>query len=301
MSTRRPWLAWAAASLLALTNALVLTGVAYNRRPPPESVLTLSERELGPQWSWMWSSEENSGLTLQLQYRAESVWYSKREQAVEADAFADPFSGIAIPWLDRAKLAALGFDVNVPPGAADAATHYEHTRGRDVLLVIELDGPSRARALQRVKDLIAARERSQADSSDDREWHRLDYARKALWSEEHERSRLFVVDAGLEEAALRQRYPESTRYAIVRGHIRPTVVAEGGAAQIFGSVTALRCESINVPMRYRATLPVDRRDGFSASPDKKAPFTVKMAFGRRLEPWIESVVAGHDDPESASH
>ncbi len=282
MNRSNTWLIASGALVLALTNAVVLVGVASNRRQPPDSILTLTERELGPQWNWMWREGENSGLSLRLQYRVEST----------LERFS-PYGNFGpIPWLDRDKLAALGFDVVTPPTIPSGDAHYDRMLGRDVLLVLELDGPVRARALQAARDHLADLEREIAANPERQDnAQRLKEARQALKSEEYDASRLFIVDAGLDQTTLRQRYADRTHYAIVHGNIRPFVMhdgRDGTSAKLYGRVTAVRCESINVPLQFRATVPPDR-----PANGKKSPFTVQVAFGRHLEPWI---VSSHDGP-----
>jgi len=64
----------------------------------------------------------------------------------------------------------------------------------------------------------------------------------------------------------------------------------------YGTVTAVRCESINVPQQFRAAVPLDRPSNALtvalARKQEKRPFTVQVAFGKRLEPWIMSAHAG---------
>jgi hypothetical protein len=295
MNRFHTWLVATGALVLTLTNAVVLLGVASNRRQPPDSVFTLTERELGPQWSWMWREGENSGLSLRLQYRVESVPNSRMALLGEEEVFS-PYGNFGpIAWLDREKLAALGFDVATPPASAETDTHYDRMLGRDVLLVLELDGPVRARARQAARDLLARREREIADKPEDQvRAQRLQSAQQALQSEEHEASRMFIVDAGLDQATLRQRYPDRAHYAIVHGNIRPFVMRDGTSAKLYGAVTAVRCEDISVPLQFRAAVPLDRPANVMAMAlsrqDKKRPFTIQVAFGRHLEPWV---VAAH--------
>lgn len=231
MNRSHQWLMAAGASVLVLTNVVVLAGVALNRRQPPESVLALTEREFGPQWSWMWRDDENSGLGLRLLYRVETAQDS-------GSPSYDPFGPVA--WLDEKRLAALGF----------RDTDYSRDLGRDVLLVMELDGPAHARVLRAAPD------------------------QETRQREEQKASRLFIVDAGLDQNTLRQRYPDRTRYAIVHGNIRPYQMRN---RKVYGSVTAVRCETINVPLQFRGEI--------------KKTFDIKVAFGSRLEPWILSAGA----------
>ena len=296
MNRSHKWLIAAGALVLALTNAVVLVGVASNRRQA-DSVLTLTERELGQQWSWMWREGENSGLGVRLQYRVESGRNSRSAEIGEEETFSRYGNFGPIAWLDRDKLAALGFDVSTPPTFDDRDTHYDRMLARDVLLVLELDGPVHARALQAARDLLAHREREIAGNPERQgNAQRLQSAQQALQSEEHEASRLFIVDAGLDQTTLRQRYADRTHYAIVHGDIRPFVMRDGTSAKLYGAVTAVRCESINVPLQFRATVPLERPANVIAMPlaraEKKRPFTIRVAFGSHLEPWIVSAHVG---------
>jgi hypothetical protein len=283
----------AGAVVLALTNAVILVGVASNRRQPPDSVLTLTERELGPQWSWMWREGDNSGLSLRLQYRVESAWKSRLAESGGEEAFSRYNNFGPVAWLDRDKLAALGFDVATPLTVADKDIHYNRMLGRDVLLVLELDGPVHARALQAARDLLAYREHEIADNPEHQgSAQRLESAQDALQSEERETSRLFIVDAGLDQTTLRQRYADRTHYAIVHGTVRPFVMRGGASAKLYGTVTAVRCDNINIPLQFRATVPVNRPGNVIAMATPRAknkhPFIIQVAFGSHLEPWIVS-------------
>ena len=297
MTRSHTWFVVGGALVLALTNAVVLVGVASNRRQPPDSVLTLTERELGPQWSWVWREGENSGLSLRLQYRVDTARNSRLGEIGGEETFS-PYGNFGpIAWLDRDKLAALGFDVSTPPTFADGDTHYDRILERDVLLVLELDGPVQARALQAARDLLAHRQREIADNPElQGSAQRLQSAQRALQWEEHEASRLFIVDAGLNQTALRQRYADRTHYAIVHGTIRPFVMRDGASAKLYGAVTAVLCESINVPLQFRATIPLDGTTNViavvGANAKNKLPFAIQVAFGNHLEPWIVSAHAG---------
>lgn len=296
MKVRQKRLLWAGILVLVLTNTVALIGIAHNRRSPPDSVLTLSERELRPEWSWMWWGGENSGLSAQLLLRTELA-RERRLQEPEGWATYSTYGGFgSVRWLDQDKLAALGFDVDMAPTAADSERHYDHMLGREVLLVLELDGPTYAQALHDVRDRLAHWEQqTAAEPEDKRVRQQLEIARTDLQGEEHERSRLFIVDAGLDEDSLRQQYPDRSHYAIVRGTVRPVVSSDRTTARLYGRVTAVHCESINVPLQFRAAIPggptrVERPVLPRAA--NKQSWTVQAAFGRRFEPWIVSARAG---------
>ena len=277
-----------AAVLLALTNVAVLGGAAYNRLGTPESTLLLSERELGPQWSWGLQTEENSELLLQLLFRTERI---PAGEGPDGEGPLYPLATRAAPWLDRAKLKQLGFDVEAQPGSEEGAARYRRMQGRDLVLVLELEGPAHARALAAARDHAAKLAAAAAANAADGELeNRAQLAQDRLRREEQEDSRLFVVDAGHDAAALRQQYPDRTRYALVRGRVVPVVVGEAASAKLYGMVTEVFCDSINVARQFRSAIPFGPGDNVMVLPAKRSPFQVSMAFGKRLEPWI---VAAH--------
>jgi Domain of unknown function (DUF4824) len=273
-----------AALLVVLVNTLILGGVALNRRTPPDATLVLSERELSPAIAapFYFGNDENSGLTLELRW---AVLPPPVADQAGATHFLYPGSESWGPaaWLDRKKLAALGFDVARRSDEGEEARYYEHVQAREVLLVLEMNADAYQSALQQIRTRATqAAATAAADSFDAslvREAQRLRESARRL---ERESSRLYVVDAGLDAEALRSRYPDRTRYAIVRGSVRPQVVGQGAARQLFGRVAAVHCADLTVPERLRAPLPPRPL----RPADRRQPFQVMVAFGRRFEPWI---------------
>jgi len=273
-----------AAVLVVLVNAAVLTDVAWNRRGAPESVLTLSERELvvWPNSSSFYADDENSGMTLRLLWAVGAARGEVRGAALGSAGYG-PWS--PVPWLDRAKLATLGFEVARAPEEADAGERYRRMLGREVLLVLELNGPAYAAALARARERAAQSEASAAQQPDPgADTQHARRAREALEQQELKDTRLFVVDAGLDARALRARYPDRAHYAIVHGSVAIGVDTSGPRPTLYGRIAALRCANINVPQRWHATLPAT----FEPFGAPRAPFQVVLAFGQRLEPWIVS-------------
>ena len=253
-------------ALIAGVNAIALSGVAYNRSGSAESTLRFSERELHVPYAWR-GSKENSGVSLALRWRVIPP------ETVGAKGNAFYFYGTTPFWLDEAKMVALGFDRAAVSrrGASESASDYMVSK--QVLLVLELDGAAYKEALKR------AEKYSQTVK---------DGAEK-LAEEREKLSRLFVVDAGLEHAALRAKYPDRNRYAIARGQIRPEWQGDKGSYQLAGSVSELSVANINVPFEMRS---VFEGAGESYSNDKKplVRYEVDVSFGRRFEPWITSAV-----------
>ena len=252
-------------AIVAVTNIVALAGAAYNRSGTPEATLQLSERELGLPWGWGFESE-NSGVALRIDWR---VLGKEPDESRITQPYYPLSSGLP-GWLDAAKMTELGFDVASIERTARARSLYAHQLPREVLLVLELDGPAYHELLARF-EAYAKRAPNRADELD---------------REKNESSRLFVVDAGLDAEALRARYPSRSRYAIVRGTVRPWVSSEAGQWMVGGHVSGLSVSRINVPLAFRAPFDewLDRR----ARRRAEALFTATVAFGRRFEPWMVS-------------
>jgi hypothetical protein len=265
--------------LLALTNAVALGGALWNRSGEPEARMRLSERELHRAGSW-YGSHENSGLSLGVGWR---TFVEERGDAeTPIYGFRYGFSGRSPRWLDAAKMQALGFDTSLPAPYSDRArTRYEKQLPREVFLALEFDGPAYRYALAVTNDRVArelARPIAEGDKAGE---ERRKNARESLDWETLRSSRLFVVDAALDAAALREKYPDRARYAIVRGEVRPQASGTG-AGQATGYVAGVSVPSINVPLRLRPVF-VDAAT-FEYGP--RTPFAATVAWGRRLEPWL---------------
>ena len=259
----------AGVALILSVNAVVLAGVAYNRSGDPTSTLQLSERELR---HGRLSSKENSGVSLNL------VWRVRHgNDAPDAD------------WLDQAKLAALGFDV----ASERAERKYKRWRSKEVLLVLELDGPAYRQALARAQQKADDEEKLLLANPGNKEFERrAKRAREAAENEARQASRLFVVDAGLDVEALRAQYPDPTRSLIVRGQIRPQRVTHDRQDRLSGHISALSVAQINVPLEFQ---PVLKR---AAAIDKAASFSATVAFGKRLEPWLVALTEKKDEKQA---
>ncbi|MFO1324723.1 MAG: DUF4824 family protein [Burkholderiales bacterium] len=283
MERWRRWGTGAGVALILATNAIVLGGVAYNRSGVPESTLRLTQRELAPPYEWGMASE-NSGLSLRIDERVAAARSIPPSPGTEIAA-EEWYAGRGEPnWLDDAKLATLGID------AKAMRARYGARRGgapmaKEVLFVLELDGPAYAESLaraRRIADEEAAT--AAANPGNERLAVRAKNAAQNARLEEQERTRLFVVDAGLDRDALRVQYPDRQRYAIARGILRP-FDAPAGKPAVW--VDRLSVGDVNVPYAFRqplgALIDADRMRGRQRTP---SPFEASVAWGQRLEPWI---------------
>ncbi len=270
----------AGVGLILVVNAIALVRVAYNRSGEPESLLRLSQRELSVPRPWGWRTE-NSGLTLTLQWRVpladeRNVYYG--------------FAGRSAPaaWLDAAKLNELGIRPLQPSATEAEKRRYEKVGPKEVLLVLELDGPAYRAALERTRE--SAREKADAarNSSAPALKNGADFAQKLLDQEEQSSSRLFVIDAGLDLERLRAKYPNRSQYAIVHGRIHPPRVAGYGQPNA-GYVEGLASDQVNVSLEYRPVFDAVPPPAYRLGERYGGPkFEAAVAIGKRLEPWLVS-------------
>jgi hypothetical protein len=266
----------AGAGLIALTNAVALLGVVYNRAGTPEATLRLTQRELGA--SYVWHESENSGRSMVLRWR---VLNEPSNEATSYYNWRYGGSGGTPSWLDEAKMRSLGFAMPASDSERDLG-RYQKQLARDVFLVLELDGPAYRRSLELATEYAAREEaRLKALPGDKGLNTRAKNAREALDWETRRNTRLFIVDAGLDAAALRAKYSDTTRYAIVHGQVGPV----RRDARNAGAVSALAIESIHVPFALRALFDKSALSEYDERTDKQ-PFEATVAFGKRLEPWI---------------
>jgi hypothetical protein len=284
ISQRQLWLA--AALLLIVTNVVALGGVAFNRAGGFDSDLTLSERELTgsyPRGGWS-TGTEDSGLDLHLNW---SVRTASGGPGGGMSTRGWPGNG-GVPWLDAQKLRALGIGVDVGEHSPEARRRIERSSGRDVYLVLEMDGPAYATSLADARaEVDAAQTAVLAHPADSAAQRSLTTARARLAQDEESATRLFLVDAGLDAATLRRQYPARTQYAIVRGHVRALVTDVGGRPVVSGFVSDIYCSTINVPVEFRSAF--GSPNGRFASPKRASAVRIEVKFGRRFEPWIEAV------------
>jgi hypothetical protein len=263
-------------ALIAITNAIALGGAAYNRSGAPDSTLALSDRELKLPYA-TWAGNENSGLSLRLSWRV-------LQEPASGEPRYQYFSGggSSPGWLDASKMASLGFGSYASAAYADSREEspYERQLPRDVLLVLELDGSAYRQSLEGVGRAAAAiearNERGQGKKGAD----------AMIDQETHRNSRLFVVDAGTDREALRKKFPDRTRYAIVRGQVRPSRMRGAGAGS--GVIEGLSVESVNVPLQLRPALEGARARGQLYGEDNTKRFEATMVWGKRMEPWLVS-------------
>ncbi len=275
---RGRWGLAAGAVLLLAVNALVLAGVARNRAAPADSQLVLSERELAFDTREIRDDTDRSLRVV-----------------VESEGARD--GGPGVPWLDRARLAALGFDLRLAPDPRSPLStgFYRHQPARPVLLVLELAGPTYRREQARAAAKRAAELAANPCPPSEPTCAEADPAESR--DPDLTRSRLYAVDAGLDAAALRRRYPDRNRYAIVAGEVSvgQLPAADGKPGPLLGWVQGFRIDKIDVPLPlkqpFEALVAANLSHLGVATPNPPPPpFRATIAWGRRLEPWIVDLI-----------
>ena len=281
MSRSRKGILLAGVGLILAANAVALGGAAFNRSGDPECTLRLTERELrvvgGPDLD-----RENSAMSLRLR------WRTLGQRAGPADDFPDGRYawGGAPKWLDAAKLAELGF--GTARKRVRGGREHDAIPAKEVFLVLELDGPAYQAALERARQDNQRAKAAQAGARDPEGESKR--AAQRLRREESTSSRLFVIDAGLDAGALRARYPDRARHAIVRGQVRPYWDTRADATgALVGHVVGPSVGEIHVPLEFQPSLASAGERALQGEDAQQPRREITVAFGRRLEPWITAV------------
>jgi hypothetical protein len=245
MNGHRPGL-YASLALVLGAGALLLAGAAWNR-DAVDTRIELTERECSLKTG---NNDDNTEVTLRF------VW---REPDVDVPD--------AAPWLDSTGLRAVGFDVTPPP--PDQSPAYERLLPREAFLVLEMEGPA-------WRWWIDARQREAAQRiTETKDAAARKLYEDALDSDRHKGSRLVAVAAGRDPRALRERFPDRSRYLILPAEITMSNLPFNQKYILHGTA-ALRSEQIPVPLSFRRAL---------AAPH----YRVTIAVGRRFEPWLDKV------------
>jgi hypothetical protein len=234
-----------AAAVVIATNAIVLMGVARNRSTVTEEI-ELTQRELAVRRS----GEDNSGVSLAL------TWIDPA-----------PY-GEGSGWFGQAKLADVGFDVRTPVTDPVAEVKYRDVLPHDAFVVFEYGGAAWAA------------------------WRKAEEEKQARYSsnfpgraQPYTGTRLTAVDAGRDPVALRGRYPDQSKFLIVRAVVRlyyqkrwdRTSALEMPPAYLRGNIQTIAPNEIHVPLAHALSL----SGGTS--------YSVTLRYGSRYEPWIAAI------------
>ncbi len=264
--------------ILVATNIIVLSGVAYNRSGNPEAQITLTERELRLPYR---VHEENSGLTLELVWRALG---KERDNDIYPD-WRYPI------WFSAEKLEELGFDIDKYLRSDDNLNFYKQPIPKEVFIVLENNGELYREALRRAEMALEKEENLFKSGGEDKKLREnFERAEKRLKREHITESRLFAIDAGLDPEKLKEKYNDRTRFIITKGLVKPTINHANKKKEVTGYITKLGIESIHVPLNQRQVFDAILINNKSKYNEFREPrYEVELAYGSRFEPWTVSV------------
>ncbi|MCE5193988.1 MAG: DUF4824 family protein [Nitrospiraceae bacterium] len=256
-----------AITLLLIVNAFVFAGILINRSGSPEAAIELTEREL----PLAYTRDENTGISLSLKYDYD------RE------------------WLDKKKLIAIGFDCSVPEGSPEADIFYRHVLPHKTYAVFEYDGETWKRWIEKQEKLIADLEKKIRQGKSDKE--ELGRLQTRFKRDIKTRTRLFPIDADNDPVALRNRYPDNSRFIILPVVVRmnyyfTSYENKKSPKKIIGFLTDVLVDSIHVPLGKRSLLePLRYKEKREYYTEKitEPRYVVKLHFGKRYEPWVVDV------------
>lgn len=267
--------------IIVLVNALALGGAAWNRSAV-DSRLALGERELQAPY-YYGADREDSGTALTLVWRVSP----RLQRGLTA---AGDYSFDATPaWLDAPTLATLGF-ATTPP--ADTAARVPRPRDRAAWAVLELDGPAyRGHVLAAERYVARARAKLAGAPNGEAEKSALKYALERQAEARDKDSRLFVVAAGRDRDALRRSHPDRRHYAIVEAIVSAGWTLDAGHHwRLQGNLDRLRIGQVQLSRGQAEALGAAARPQPAYTTEtSRAPFFAVLAFGRRAEPWIETL------------
>jgi hypothetical protein len=258
----------ASAVIIVVANALALAHALRNRVGTPEARLTLTQREL--RYVNGFPPSDDSGVTLRLEWTDPSnlPW---PVQVVNPNT-----------WLNRQGLQKLGFDCSVNPDSPDAARHYERQRSRQVFVALEYDGVAWLTWLE-------AYQRAMAERKDKTPFN-------DLIGNGSSSSHLVAINADLDPAKLRARYPDRSTVIIVPGVVAVTLQPwpypgmqrdPKHPVQIVGRIQQLP-SSIHIPRPFS--------DGFrrlnqnhGGNSINEPFYRVHVRYGALLEPCVTGV------------
>lgn len=279
---------WVAVGIVVVANLVVLGRVAANRSGEPEAVLQMTERELSLSYS-----AEDTGIALRVDWQRRRPYDENRGAG----------------WFNQSKLEAVGFDCSVALTNTAAEQYYSKALPRTVYVVFEYDGDSWQAWLAAWEHSleVIAREVDRRERSPEV----LKNARQNFDKVRRTGSRLVALDAGLDPAGLRRRYPDRSRFlvapAIVRLHFAEARRGRDGtyyAPYLHGTIDHLLVEGVHVPQEIRGLLDqlrtqeeqdlrAARVNGLvipEAERLKEGPrYGVTLHYGQRYEPWVVDI------------
>ncbi len=264
--------------ILFFVNIVVLLGVFSNRSGKPDFKGFITEREMNLPWS---IHKENSSLSLHL------IWRTAVNKSYD-----DYYYKSGSPtWFNAKKLKELGFKIGTLPDSEEYKHRYKKQLPKEVYIVLEYNGASYMNSLLIAENELAEREEKLQINPEDKDTVRkFESAKENLEKEKLTKSKLFAIDAGLNQAQLRNRYSDRSKYIITKGIVRPRFYSKNDKNRVVGYITKLSVEKIFVPLKFKNELEEFFKQNTTRNNDITPPrYKIELAYGKRFEPYIVSV------------
>jgi len=249
--------------LLVGANIFVLSGVIYNWTGEPATVIELTERELQMPY---WTNEDNSGLSLRLKW-----------QTLDDNL-----------WFDEEKLKNIGYNVKKYAGNDEYLEYRKVPVPKKVYIAFEYNGSKYKEAVKRA-EIKVEKETNALKTGIEKNKNDLEWAEKNLKNIKDYWSRLYPVDVGLDADILNKKYNEPGKFIVVPGIAIIKYNYRNNKKEVYGRISQLAVEKINVPLKFRKTFDsLPERNKLNKYKPIPPRYKVKLAYGKRLEPWIQS-------------
>ena len=246
------------------SNLALLSRVAQNRSGEVTSELLLTERELSLPRNYG-LAQENSGITLSLNWRTpsveESISYNRRELVISEE-----------------DLLSLGFNRH-----DDDKSHWSEPV--ELYWAFEFDGDLYKAELS--KAALAYKEALLASKKEPNDENKrlVEQANKILTKERNTRSRLIFVEAATSYEELTAKFPTNKKRLIVKGLARTYFNSKNNSHRL--TLDSLSTPNIMVPLAHNTIfIGLKKRDWQDITPPR---YALNIQWGSTLEPWVTSV------------
>ncbi len=259
-------------SFIFVVNSVVLWGVFANRSKSPDFEGVLTERELV---SLRRIHSENSGLSFRLRWRSEVYQFTENYSPT---------------WFNVQKLQELGFKIDPLIDRKEYGKYIKKQLSKEVYVVLEYNGALYRQSLaNKEKKLAESEEQLQKTPGDKSLLQKHERIKDGFEQEKYTKSRLFAIDAGLDRAQLRNKYPDRSTYIIAKGIVKPWAYSANRGSRVTGIISRLSIEEIHVPLEFKRELESFLKNSMTSRNNTRPRYKVKLAYGSRLEPYIVSL------------
>jgi hypothetical protein len=248
--------------ILIISNLVILFRVYLSHSSPPTTQITLTQREL----RLPYKNKQDSSIYLRISYRVSTTDTSCYNQN-------NP------KWLDTKLLKKLGFNI-------DQYTDLKYNKTimpRKVFVVLQYGGVNYKNLLKNAKERVLKHQLLYEKNKNNKSYKQhYEDAKIDLQNEQLYRSKLFVIDAGLNPKKLRQKYDDDQKFIIVGAIVSIYRYHNTkNKKKFYGFIKKLLIPKIYVPQKYHYI--------FDYKTKNKLKYEVQLNYTNLYEPYIKSI------------